>query len=105
VLVVIRSRPQSEEARATLERVSHAYLPFEYARAVSDRYRHELRFSGPEDPAALIDAAEKAGFSFESGSTEPDEGIAEVTVQRDEARGRLQALRTRLADRRGEPSD
>lgn len=69
------------------------------------RYRHEVCFTGPEDAAALIEAGEKAGFEFESGSTEHDGIVVELTVERDEARGELEALRTRLADRRGEPSD
>jgi len=77
----------------------------EYARRVANRYRHELRFTGPEDPAALIEAGKKAGFEFESGRTESPESVAELTKQRDDARGRLGALRARLADRRGEPSD
>ena len=72
---------------------------------MSDRYRHEVCFTGPEDVAALVEAAEEAGFKFESGKTEPDESVGELTLQRNEARGKLQALRARLADRRGEPSD
>jgi hypothetical protein len=72
---------------------------------VSERYRHEVCFSGPKDLTALIEAAEEAGFKFESGSTELDESVGELTAQRNEARGKLTALRTRLADRRGEPSD
>lgn len=69
------------------------------------RYRHELCFTGPEDPTALIDAAEKAGFELESSRRESAESLTELTEQRDDARGRLGALRARLADRRGEPSD
>ena len=72
---------------------------------MSERYRHQVCFTGPEDAAALIEAGEKAGFKFESGSTEPDESAVGLTVQRDEARQKLKALKTRLADRRGEPSD
>ena len=72
---------------------------------MSHRYRHELRFTGPEDAATLIEAAEQAGFEFESGRTEHDGIVVELTAERDEARGELEALRTRLADRRGEPSD
>ena len=72
---------------------------------MSERYRHEICFTGPEDATALIEAAERAGFEVESASTEADEDEKELTAQRDEARHDLAALRTRLADRRGEPSD
>jgi hypothetical protein len=72
---------------------------------VSPRYRHEIRFTGPEDTGALIEAAEIAGFEVESAVTEVDENTEELTAQRDEARHDLEGLRTRLADRRGEPSD
>ena len=71
---------------------------------MSQRYRHEICFTGPEDATALIEAAEMAGFEVESASTEVDDN-EELTAQRDEARHDLAALRTRLADRRGEPSD
>jgi hypothetical protein len=77
----------------------------QYAEHVSDRYRHEICFIGPEDVVGLIEAGEKAGFEFESGSTEYDGSNGELIGERDEARGELKALRTRLADRRGEPSD
>jgi hypothetical protein len=72
---------------------------------VSDRYRHEIRFTGPEDATAVIEAAEMAGFEVESAIVEVDENMEELTAQRDEARHDLEGLRTRLADRRGEPSD
>jgi uncharacterized LabA/DUF88 family protein len=72
---------------------------------MSERYRHEICFTGPEDATALIEAAERAGFEVESASTEVDKNKEELTVQRDEARHDLASLRTRLADRRGEPSD
>ena len=62
-------------------------------------------FTGPEDATALIEAAQIAGFEFESGTTEVNENAEDVTAQRDEAQQKLEALRTRLADRRGEPSD
>jgi hypothetical protein len=72
---------------------------------VSKRYRHELCFSGPKDIAALVEAAEKAGFKLEFGSSEPEEGFVGQAAQRDEAQHELDDLRGRLADRRGEPSD
>ena len=72
---------------------------------MSDRYRHEIRFTGPEDVTAVIEAAGMAGFEVESAVTEVDETKEELTAQRDEARRDLKGLRTRLADRRGEPSD
>jgi hypothetical protein len=72
---------------------------------VSHLYRHEVCFIGPQDAAELIEAAEKAGFEFESGSTGRAEIVVGLKGERDEARGELKALRTRLADRRGEPSD
>lgn len=77
----------------------------QYARRVSDTYWHEVCFSGPEDATALIEAGEKAGFKFEQGSTKPEKGSVGLAGQRDEARQDLEKLRTRLADRRGEPSD
>ena len=46
-----------------------------------------------------------AGFEVESAVTTVDENKEELTAQRDEARHDLEGLRTRLADRRGEPSD
>ena len=72
---------------------------------MSSRYRHEIHFTGPEDASALIEAAEIAGFEVEAAVTEVDENKEELTAQRDEARHDLEGLRTRLADRRGEPSD
>jgi len=72
---------------------------------MSERYRHQICFTGPEDATALIEAAERAGFEVEPASTEVGKSKEELTVQRDEARHDLAALRTRLADRRGEPSD
>ena len=86
---------------------------------MSARYRHEIRVTGPEDASALIEAAETAGFEVESAITEVCDDILEgklhitevdenkevLTAQRDEARHDLEGLRTRLADRRGEPSD
>ena len=72
---------------------------------MSERYRHELCFSGPEDINSLVEAAEKAGFKLEFGSSEPEEGFVGKSEQRDEARQELTDLQTRLADRRGEPSD
>ncbi len=72
---------------------------------MSNRYLHQACFSGPKDIAALIEAAEKAGFTFEFGSTNPEEGFVGDAEQRDEAQQELGQLRTRLADRRGEPSD
>jgi hypothetical protein len=61
---------------------------------VRARYRHEIRFTGPEDASALIEAAEMAGFEVESAVTDVDESNDD-----------LEGLRTRLADRRGEPSE
>ena len=72
---------------------------------MSARYRHEIHVTGPEDVGALIEAAEMAGFEVESAVTKDDENEGELTAQRDEARHDLEGLRTRLADRRGEPSD
>jgi hypothetical protein len=72
---------------------------------MSEHYRHEICFTGPADATALIEAAERAGFEVESATSEVDENKEELTVERDEARRDLAALRTRLADRRGEPSD
>ncbi len=72
---------------------------------MGQRYRHEFCFTGPEDATALIEAAEMAGFEVASGSTEVDDPAEDATAQRDEARQKLDALRMRLADRRGEPSD
>jgi hypothetical protein len=72
---------------------------------VSARYRHEIRLTGPEDASALIEAAEMAGFEVESAVTDVDESKVELTAQRDDAQRDLEGLRTRLADRRGEPSD
>ena len=72
---------------------------------MSARYRHEIRFTGPEDASALIEAAEIAGFEVESAVTNVDESKVELTTQRDDAQHDLEGLRTRLADRRGEPSD
>jgi hypothetical protein len=72
---------------------------------VRDRHLHQVCFSGPKDIAALIEAAERAGFRFEFGSTSPEEGFVGDAEQRAEAQRELGQLRTRLADRRGEPSD
>lgn len=72
---------------------------------MSGRYLHQVCFSGPEDVAALIEAAEKAGFTFEFGKTDPEEGFVGDAEQRDEAKQELGQLHARLADRRGEPSD
>lgn len=72
---------------------------------MGERFRHEIRFTGPEDASSLIEAAKLAGFDVESATTEVDESKEEMTAQRDAARGNFEALRTRLADRRGEPSD
>ena len=68
-------------------------------------YLHQVCFSGPKDVAALIEAAEKAGFTFEFGRTDPEGGFVGDAEQREEAQQELGQLRARLADRRGEPSD
>ena len=72
---------------------------------MSDQHMHVVCFSGPEDPAALIEAGEEAGFKFEFGNSEPDQTLAGEAVRHEETRQRLDSLLTRLADRRGEPSD
>ena len=72
---------------------------------MGERYRHEICFIGPQDAAGLIEAAERVGFELESVTTKVDENLQDATTRRDEAQADLKALRTRLADRRGEPSD
>jgi hypothetical protein len=59
---------------------------------VGERYWHELCFTGRQDPEGLIEAAEKAGFTFEFGSTEPEETFVGLPVQLEAAERRIAEL-------------
>jgi hypothetical protein len=65
---------------------------------MSERFWHEVCFTGPKDIEPLIDAAEAAGYSFEFGGTDPDETLVGTAVQLDEARAEIGRLRTHLTE-------
>jgi hypothetical protein len=65
---------------------------------MSERFWHEVCFTGPKDIEPLIDAAEAAGYSFEFGGTERDEAFVGTAVQLDEANSQIARLRSHLSE-------
>ena len=75
------------------------HTPWSKIEHKKNRYWHQFCFTGPEEPDALLDAAEAAGFNFEFGSTEPDADFVGLPAELDAAKQRIVELERELAQR------